>query len=246
MCRFAVIASLLCACGAQVDGGAPANPEVDGGGGGGDTGVVDTDPTPACFNGRVVYLNFDGVTLTKGTSDATQNTASWMQIATGTAPRYETNNANRDQKITQITDGVTSLLMSFPITVVTTRPNAGPYVMIVFGGNAQQVGSRFGVGVQQLDCDDATSKSDLAWITDGQGVQRTVNTAVGAIGFGLGLTATSDPGDCMCGWDNGCQPDNTQPCTLSPAIARDPAARQLCPGVSSQDEVATFKKAFCE
>ena len=230
------------ACGAQVEGGDPIGaPEVDGGGGGGDDA-----PAPACFNGRVVFLEFEGVTLTRGTSDATRNLASWMTINQGTAPPYEAASTTRDTKIQAITDGIRAQLASFPITVVTERPQAGPYVMIVFGGNATQVGSRFGVGVQQLDCDDLTSRSDVAWITDGRGVQRTVNTAIGAIGFGLGLTATTDPLDCMCGWDNACPADNSQACRLTPGIARDPNANQLCPGQTTQDEVATFSKAFCE
>jgi len=246
---FAVLTIVLCACGAEVEGNAPfLPPDVDGGGGGGGGGDAAVGPdAPACFNGRVVFLQFEGQALAKGTSDATQNTASWMQIASGAAPPYESGNANRAQKIQQITDGITTLLSTFPITVVTQRPATGPYVMIVFGGNAQQVGSRFGIGVQELDCNDATTKSDVAWITDGQSVQRTVNTAAGAIGFGLGLTATIDPLDCMCGWDNGCQADNSQPCRLTtPTIARDPNARQLCAGQTTQDEVATFTHAFCE
>jgi hypothetical protein len=70
--------------------------------------------------------------------------------------------------------------------------------MIVLGGTANQVGSRFGGAVNTLDCGDA-AKSDVAWISDGVSPnQRVVNFAVGAIGFGLGLTATSDPLDCMC------------------------------------------------
>ncbi|MGN6103959.1 MAG: hypothetical protein ACTHU0_02540 [Kofleriaceae bacterium] len=202
---------------------------------------------PACFNGRVVYLNFGGVTLTDAaTSDATQNRASWMQISQGTAPPFRQNAADRAQQIQAITDGVRAQLSSFPITVVTQRPAAGPYVMIVLGGTAQQVGSRYGVAVNALDCGDNT-KSDVAWISDNSGsTQRVVNTAIGAIGFGLGLTATTDPNDCMCSWDNGCQPNNNAPCTLSPNIARDPNANQRCAGLTSQNEVETFRAAFCQ
>jgi len=76
-----------------------------------------------------------------------------------------------------------------------------------------------------------------------------INFAVGAIGFGLGLTATADPNDCMCAWDNGCQPNTNAPCRLGSPITRDPNTnpRSLCPTASpSQDEVAVFRKAFCE
>jgi hypothetical protein len=68
---------------------------------------------------------------------------------------------------------------------------------------------------------------------------------IGAIGFGLGLTGTSDPLDCMCGWDNPCQANNAVACTLGSPIARDPAARQRCAGTTTQDEAATLRAAFC-
>lgn len=238
------------ACGVRIGDGNGGIGGTDASTNGGDGGVQ-TDAAapdaPACANGRVVFLNFDGVTLTQGTpSDATQNRARWMNLAQGTAPRYKTAVANRLQLIQDVTDGVRAQLSSFPVTVVTQRPAAGPYVMIVLGGVASQVGSNYGAAVNQLDCGD-TAKSDVAWISDNVGpTQRVVNTAVGAIGFGLGLTATTDPLDCMCGWANGCASDNTVACRLSPMINRDPAATQLCPGLTTQDEVAAFTAAFCQ
>ncbi len=232
------------ACGVQVNGGPGATPDGSTSGDGPTTG--DPDAAPRCSNGRVVYLNFDGATLTLAPeSDATQNRASWMTITQGTAPRYRSGAANRDQQIQAVVDGVRAQLSSFPITVVTTRPVSGPYVMIVFGGIASQVGSEYGGAVNELDCADAR-KSDLAWISDNVSpTQRVVNYAVGAIGFGIGLTATNDPLDCMCGWDNDCLQDQGGPCRLSPQIARDPNANQLCPGPALQDEVAAFDAAFC-
>lgn len=67
-----------------------------------------------------------------------------------------------------------------------------------------------------------------------------------AIGSGLGLTGTQDPNDCMCDWDNQCTSNNTMACNLTSPINRDPTANQQCAGLSVQDEVATFHKAFCE
>lgn len=203
---------------------------------------------PACFNGRVVYLNFEGQALARATtSDATQNQASWMQNATGTAPAFRAASGTRAQDIQQITDGIRSQLSEFPITVVTTRPAAGPYVMIVFGGTAGQVGSLYSLSVNTLDCDDSV-KSDVAWISDATTFtnQRVINTAIGAIGFGLGLTATTDAADCMCSWGNGCQP-GAGACTLSTNIARDQDSTLLCPAAPAmQDEQAAFAQAFCQ
>jgi hypothetical protein len=238
--RSIALLCLVAGCGVRLeDSGAGFSAGPDGGGGTpGDSRV--------CSNGRVVYLSFEGETLASApASDATQNRASWMTIAQGTAPPYRAGTNNRNQQIKAITEGVRAQLSSFPITVVTQRPAAGPYVMIVFGGSASDVGSKYGGAVNTLDCGDA-QKSDVAWISDGvTPTQRVVNFAVGAIGFGLGLTATTDPADCMCGWDNACTSDNSGACQLSPTIARDPAANQLCPGLTTQDEVDTFDAAFC-
>jgi len=242
--RTLALCCLLAGCGVRLEDPAAGLgvSTPDGGGGGGDSAV----DARVCSNGRVVYLSFEGETLTDAAvSDATQNRASWMTIAQGTAPPYRAGANNRNQQIKAITEGVRAQLSSFPVTVVTQRPAAGPYVMIVFGGTASQVGSKYGGSVNELDCGDA-QKSDVAWISDGVSpTQRVVNFAVGAIGFGLGLTATTDPLDCMCGWDNACISDNSGACRLSPTIARDPAANQLCPGVTTQDEFDTFDAAFC-
>jgi hypothetical protein len=196
---------------------------------------------------RVVYLSFEGEQLTKGTSDARTNTASWMQITSGTAPRYKSGAADRATQIQAIVDGLRNQLASFPITIVTDRPTTGEYMMIVFGGTAAQVGSRFSDAVQQLDCGDSTTHFDLAWISDGVGggTQHILNDAVGAIGFGLGLTATLDPNDCMCGWDNGCNSNNATPCVLTEGITRDPNANQRCANSgATQDEATAFRNAF--
>jgi hypothetical protein len=77
-------------------------------------------------------------------------------------------------------------------------------------------------------------------------VQRHVDVTIGAIGFGLGLTATTDPRDGMCGWDNGCIADHSVACQLSRSITRDPSADQRCAGVTTQDEHAAFLTAFCQ
>jgi hypothetical protein len=211
--------------------------------------VIDAAPLPtvppALCASRSVYLNFDGVTLTQGPSDATLNHASWMQIPAGTAPPYQLGNPDRDAMIQAIVDGVQKQLAAFPITVVKARPTSGEYVMIVLGGTASAVGSRFAPAVNTLDCGDV-QHNDVAWIADAVSPpQRVINSAVGAIGFGLGLTATTDRNDCMCNWDNTCQPINTAPCKLGSPIARDPAANQRCTGLTVQDEVATLHDAFC-
>lgn len=241
------LAVLGCACQAQIsDGtgtaasGVDANPNPNPGNDAGIDGMT----VPLC-NSRSVYLNFEGQTLTRGRSDATLNQAEWMQIDQGTAPKYLAGDVDRLTKIRAITDGVRAQLSRFPINVVTTRPAAGRYVMIVYGGQRTDVGSAFGGAVNRLDCDDSRP-NDVAWMGDNIVGQRAINSSIGAIGFGLGMTATLDPKDCMCGWDNGCRPDASAACTLGSPIARDGAANQTCNGAAAmQDEVAALRDAFC-
>ncbi len=242
--RGLVLCCLAAGCGVQLEGGGSSNTTPDGSTSPGVDASPGIDAAPRCGNGRVVYLNFEGQTLTDGPSDATQNRASWMTIQQGTAPRYRSGAADRDQQIQTIVDGVRAILAPFPIDVVTTRPAAGPYVMIVYGGTTNQVGSNF-IAVNELDCGDLR-KSDVAWMADSLSPpQRVINYSVGAIGFGLGLTATNDSLGCMCQWDNDCVQQTAQPCRLSPMINRDQNADQTCPGLISQNEVAAFETEFC-
>jgi hypothetical protein len=193
-----------------------------------------------------VFLNFGGVTLTKGPSDATTGHASWLINQQGKVPAYHlSGDPDPAASIQTIVDGVRAQLSQFPITVVTSRPTSGEYMMIAFGGTANVVGSRFQPAVNTLDCGDV-QHNDVAWIADAVSPpQRVINTVVGAIGFGLGLTATTDQTDCMCNWDNTCQPIDTAPCKLGSPIARDQSARQRCDPLLVQDEVATLHDAFC-
>ena len=246
---LALAVALCSGCGAQLTDG--QDPSLGGISTAPDAGPVDGGgtATPLCTS-RSVYLSFDGETLIQGPSDATLNQASWMQIPLGVAPPYQGGNANRAAVLRTITDGVRAQLSQFPVNVTTTRPTSGKYMMIVFGGLASDVGSNFGGAVDELDCGD-TRPNDVAWISDnGKSNQRAINSAIGAIGFGLGLTATTDMHDCMCGWDNNCSRDDSVPCRLGSPIARDPNARQLCPNLTNpdltpQDEVAAIRAAFC-
>jgi hypothetical protein len=202
-------------------------------------------PAPTCSQ-RTLFLNFDGQTLTQGTSDATTNHAAWLTNATGSAPRYLTGDAGRDAKIQAIVDGVRGQLARFPVTVVTARPASGEYIMVVLGGQANQIGSQFGTAVNTLDCADA-QHDDVAWIADAATPsQHVINLVLGAVGLGIGLTATTDANDCMCGWGNTCASNNAVPCTLGTAVARDTTINLRCPSApATQDEVAALHTAFC-
>jgi hypothetical protein len=206
-------------------------------------GSHDGSAASACANGRAVYLAFEGVTLTYGPTDATANQAEWLGMPAATVPSYQPTLANRTMQLQSIVDGVKSRLSATPIQVVTSRPSAGPYVMIVLGGSGQDVGSPYSAESVH-DCGDQV-KSDVGWISDDISLSAVPNVIVGAIGFGLGLNGTTDPNDCMCGWSNNCA-SGSGACSLSTSIATSQASGTFCSHEDPQNEVAAFSTLFCQ
>jgi hypothetical protein len=204
-------------------------------------------PLAACFNGRVIYLAFEGVTLTQAaTDDATQNHAQWIGVPTATVPPYHQGSATRAADITSVTDAVRTILSGFPVTVVTTRPTDGSYVLVALGGTKTTVGTTYGYATSYHDCGDLT-KNDVAWVSDTVPATKVADYVVGAIGWALGLQGTNDPGDCMCEWANACV-QSTAHCTLHGPIAvtASTSPATTCPGLTTQDETAAFHQAFCQ
>jgi hypothetical protein len=249
--RACLILAGFAACDARL-GAARLAPDSSGGSGGGSSdaasGAIDAAPdAPACFNGRVVFLDFEGVTLAQAmTDDATQNQARWIGLTTANVPPYHAGDANRAADISNITDAIRSILGGYPIIVVTTRPATGPYVMVAFGGTKAAVGTGYSYATAFHDCGD-TVKSDVAWLSDVVPTSKAADYAVGAIGWALGLQGTSDVDDCMCGWANGCQQSSAH-CALHGPISttNSSSPATTCPGLSTEDEVATFSAAFCQ
>ncbi len=239
----------LTACGASIGGPQASHgddqntsPDARPSGDGSTVTLIDAPITPACANGRAIYLNFDGATLKRGASDATTDHASWVgvgnpNVTQGTLPKYHANSGTRTADIQTIVDAVKAYVAATPIPVVTQRPAAGPYVMVVFGGEMDAIGVPYSIAVNDLDCGD-TIKSDVAWVSDSTDLAKVPGFAIGGIGYGLGLTATNDANDCMCGWDNQCQ-QTSSACTLSAQIASD----NRC-ATTTQNETAAFA-AFC-
>ncbi len=243
---------LVAGCGAELGSNANNGTVVDAPSGGSNNpgGTIDApvstpDAAPTCANGRVVYLSFEGETLTQAATDSTQNHAAWIGVATATVPAFHPGLTNRATAIQTIVDGVKSRLAGTPIQVVTTRPASGLYVMVVLGGTNQNVGSQYTYATSDHDCGD-TVKNDVAWVSDAPSLSYVPDLIVGAIGWGLGLQGTSDPGDCMCGWANSCS-SNPGACSLSPSIATTTSnGNTTCAGENPQNEVAAFSTQFCQ
>jgi len=265
LCAALAAALLVVGCDASLNGGSSsrdANETTDDDGGGGGKMDADIDAPPACASGRKLFLEFLGVTLTDAAaSDATMNRARWLQNTSATVPAFRVGGANRAAEIQQIIDGVKARLSATPIEVVTTRPAAAPYVMIVLGGRNTNRGGTVGTpyygAVNYHDCGDAT-KNDVGWVSD-MTVAATglaadsppafiADLVVGAVGFGLGLDGTTDGADCMCGWGTICTDNNANACTLSSNImsaVTNGADNETACQNGTQNEVAAFTTQFC-
>jgi hypothetical protein len=249
---------LLGACQAHLGGQAVGgNDDVDannggggGGGGGGGSGSGSNigggldagSGAAACASGRVLFLEFEGATLTQAaTSDATANKAVWLGVGTATMPQFRPGAADRATQIADTVADIKTALSGFPdIQVVTTRPAAGPYFMIGFGGTHQTVNVPYTGAVNRLDCNDTATKNDLAYVFESaSSPQVAANLAVGALLFGLGATGTTSSADCMCGWLTNCQA-TTNACTISTSIT----AASGCNTPNPVDETSFLGK-FC-
>jgi hypothetical protein len=207
-------------------------------------GNIDATTTAACASGRVVYLSFEGESLAaaNGASDSTKNQAVWMGVGAATLPKFRNGVADRTTQIADVTNLIKQKLAAVPeIKIVTTRPPAGPYFMVGFGGNHTTVNVPYLYAVNRLDCGDTATKNDLAWVfDDAPTTQKVADFAVGSILFGLGATGTNDSNDCMCGWLTACQPSNNA-CTLGAGIA----TTGQCAGQNTEDETAILH-TFCQ
>ncbi len=111
----------------------------------------------------VLYLNFDGATITKSNkSDASTNTSF---IGGGTVPSFPGTQADRQQVISF----VKQLYARYNIQIVTSRPAAGDYDMALFGGTPADLNLNVPsnvAGVAPMDCDNKM-KRDIAFIFAG-------------------------------------------------------------------------------
>jgi hypothetical protein len=201
----------------------------------------------ACPSGRVVFLSFGGDTLTRAAqSDATADTASWVGMSsgqtTGTLPEWRPTASDRTSQIAAVVDELEAKFSTIAPTMqfATTRPVAGPYVMIGFGGSQDNVGVPYTTAVNHLDCGDA-NMNDVGWVFENVAdATSVVNFAAGAIGFGMGLTGTTDSNDCMCGWLTNCQASGAA-CTFSSAAN----AQIACNGETDPQDDTAILANFC-
>jgi hypothetical protein len=215
-----------------------------------DAAMITID-APRC-SARQVVMVFDGITLTRGATNALTKSALWIgednQGTTRDVPSYRNGDGTRETAIAGIMTEVQARLAQFPLTVIrateTTLPTTGEFIMVVVGGTAADVGSNFGQARNLLDCGDA-APNDIAWIADNAPIDEIDDLAVGAIAYGLGLGGTSAGDNCLCQWRTNCT-KTAGNCTLSTA-AQATNAQDVCGQTPNpQNQIAAFETAFCQ
>ncbi len=196
---------------------------------------------------HTVFLNFNGVTMTKAAvTDATANESATIPM-TGTITAFHAGLPGRLTEIAEITSQVRQLLGPYDIDIVDTRPATGPYQMIVFGGNPQSLGYPSPADAVALgDCGDSVP-SDIAFLFDHFTTDETrlvSSTVVGMIGINAGMPTSNEPGDCMCFNGSTCYMSSQTLCTFGVGVTVNPMSMCLSGTQSTLDEPAMFMAAF--
>lgn len=163
---------------------------------------------PQAKGKRIVYLAFDGITLTKvsnGTSeDATQNQSWIVNSSTETIGAFQpsqlssTGGLSRAQIIQRVIDQLYSIHQPYDIEFTTTRPSSGNYQMIVFGGTCSSVTGQGGcAGIAMGDCGDYVASNITFVFPYGLRVDDLAPTAAQESAHAYGLGHTNDNYDVM-------------------------------------------------
>lgn len=165
------------------------------------------DLQPAHAKGqRIVYLNFEGVTLTySGTNDdAIQNVSAIVNGQTeviapfSTGDLYSTGGLSRQQIIARVVSDMYTLHDAFDVEFVTQRPASGSYSMVVFGSSCGAViGSNNCAGVALRDCGDVMPNNITFVFPPGLRVADLATTAAQEAAHAFGLGHTDDQDDVM-------------------------------------------------
>lgn len=220
------------------------------GGGGGShdpdaRGAADAPVTadaPAAAAGHVVYLAFDGETVTPGTDDPVKTTSPLPSKAY--TAKYLPNDAARTTKIDAIVTEVRAILAPYDVALVTTRPASGSYDLIVVGGSPTDAGITAGVGALSIAGQCTLTGTHVALVFDlGQPPHDLVRLIVSLTGMAHNVSMTKKPDDCMCYADVACT-TLAAACTIGGAGTTVDTSFYNCAGGPTTDEHQAWLAAF--
>ena len=210
-----------------------------------------------------VYLNTEGVTVTKGNGcDNSRIDCSLIVVADNTmVPPFLPGNAGRRPFIDAIVAKAQAALAPYSIDIVTVRPTTGDYEMMVLGGDGATIAGCTGCGgvSPYAGCGRGLSNRNhisfifdfgMELMPDGSGdIEYYASNILSELGAVVDLVPTTVGDDCMCRFDAGC--GNRAPGTMCTFGTNVPTTTGLEPSgapyncnISPQDEPAQLKKAF--
>lgn len=129
---------------------------------------------------QVLFINFDGVTLSDGDDDAPNNTSIWADL-TGQWTSYpEWTPTLREEA----REHVATIFAPFDVLVTTTRPGSGDYTMVVVGGHGD-----FSGGYSTSDCNNM-NRNTVAFVGERPTGLADYNLIAHEAGHSFGLTHT--------------------------------------------------------
>lgn len=164
--------------------------------------------SPHAVGKRIVYLAFDGITLTRvqnaADEDATTNKSWIVDNSTETIGAFQTSQLSstgglsRSQIINRVINDLYASHADFDVEFTTTRPTSGQYNMVVFGGTCSSVtGSSGCAGIAMGDCGDFLPSNITFVFPYNLRVGDLAATASQEWAHGIGLGHTLDNYDVM-------------------------------------------------
>lgn len=155
----------------------------------GGEGMAGTDTDAGVDGAAVLFVNFDGVTLTQGTDDATADVSS-LAKSLGEAPLAP---YGVGHKRDEIMASLAKIWAPFDMTITDTRPVSGDYAMVVV--TSTTANSMGALGIAESDCGDVNPTSvgvGFGSVGDGTSaeVMAVVISYLAASGFGLEAVQT--------------------------------------------------------
>lgn len=246
------LVSSLAACGGGADGG-DRTPSIDASRGhpdGSSSGSATHDAPHALPTAPVhtLFINTEGVTITAGSTDATQNMSD-IVLHDATLKPWMMGDANRAAKIADFMTELQTIVAPYDVTIVNTRPASGDYDMFVTtdsDGTAAGYSAGQG-GIAAISCASKAKAVALQFVppyassTDDGRKHNFGAYALGTFGIASGIPQSNVYGDCMCYSGQQCG-QITEACHIGgPGTVVD---TQLCTGSATMDEAAIWTAAF--
>lgn len=148
--------------------------------------------SPRAAERAVVFVNFDGASLTFGSDDSRANTTILQELA-GDFPAYGAGNGSERAAVMQ---AVKADFAAYDVVVVDSRPTSGSYTMAMIG--PYEAGSV--LGIAPLDCRDRFPNNVVFAFhgpTDGYTANDQARTVSQEVAHSFGLEHVDRPGDIM-------------------------------------------------